>query len=326
MTEREETRGPGPERLKVAAVQMNALPYEVEKNLRKAEELVEQAVLRGAQVVVLPELFNTGYCYDDRNFEAAEDLSGRTARWFRNTAKRLNLYLAGGMIERAGKEYYDTLILACPQGRMVSYRKRWLALQEKCYFTRGDAPLLVDTPLGRIGIGICADMFDQKVWERFRNKANLLIISSAWPDLTKGGFLFSRSAMNAEISRMPQVLPKRLAEALGIPVAYSNLCGSFHSRLPMFYPYRVFSRFVGNSAIYEGGGAEIGKLQDEEGMVVGEVDVRRVPAQGRYAVEWGVKCMARLDRMLLTIPCQIYKRLKRPRSQDKIWKRLQQSP
>jgi N-carbamoylputrescine amidase len=326
MNATQETTKQGPMRLKMAAIQMNALPYEVEKNLRKAESLIEQAVAQGAQVVVLPELFNTGYCYDDRNFQAAEDLSGPTARWFRAIGKRLNIYVAGGMIERSGKEFYDTLILASPQGRLVSYRKRWLALQEKCYFTKGDAPLLVDTPLGRIGIGICADMFDQNVWERFRNKANLLIISSAWPDFTRGGFLFARSAMNAEISRMPRVLPKRLAEALGVPVAYSNLCGSFHSPLPMLYPYHVFSRFVGHSAVYEGGGREIGILAEEEGMVIGEVDARPAPAPGRYAVERGVRFMARLDRLLLTVPCRIYKRLKRTRPQEKVWKKLPQSP
>jgi N-carbamoylputrescine amidase len=321
-----ETREQGPARLKVAAVQMSAVPYQVEKNLRKAEELIEQAALKGAQVIVLPELFNTGYCYDERNFHVAEDLSGRTVRWFRTLSKKLNIYLAGGMIERDGTEYYDTLVLATTQGRVVSYRKRWLAMQEKCYFTKGDDPVLVDTPLGRIGIGICADMFDQKVWERFRGKANLLIISSAWPDMTEGGFLFSKSSVNAQISRMPQVLPKRLAESLGVPVAYANLCGPFDSPLPMLYPFHVSSRFVGQSAVYEKGGREVGRLKDEEGIVFGEVDAKPAPAQEKYMVEREVRFMARLDRMLLTVPCGIYKHLKRPRLQGRVWKKLRQSP
>src|SRR3569832_1284054 len=88
-----------PTQLKVAAIQMHALPYEVDNNLQKAEALIEQTVAQGAQVVGLPELFSTGYCYDDRNFQVAEALSGRTARWFRTVGKRLNVYIAGGMIE-----------------------------------------------------------------------------------------------------------------------------------------------------------------------------------------------------------------------------------
>lgn len=317
-------------KIKVAAVQMQAAPYRVSENIQKAEGLVEQAASEGAQVVVLPELFNTGYCYELKNFEVGETLSGRTVCWMRNLTKKLNVYMAGAIIERDGGALYDTLVFASPQGRVVSYRKRWLALQEKCFFSKGDDPLLIDTPLGRIGIGICADMFDQKVWERFRNKVHLIIISSAWPDLTTGGFLFSKSGVNSQISRMPEVLPKRLASVLGVPVVYANLAGPFHSPLPLLYPYRVTSRFVGHSAVYDGGGIEAWKIKDEEGIAVGEVSIQPSPAAGngnagRYKVEWGVKFMARLDRVLLTFPCWLYKRLKRPRQGGKIWKKLQQS-
>ena len=302
-----------PERLKVAGIQMKAIPYEVKQNLRKAERLIGQAAAQGARVIVLPELFNTGYCYDDRNFEAGEDLSGPTPRWLRNIAKKFNIYVAGGIIERDRENYYDTLIFASPGGRLTSYRKRWLALQEKCYFTKGDYPLLVETPLGRIGIGICADMFDQKVWKRFQGKADLVIISSAWPDLTTGGFLFAKSGVNAQISEMPKVLPQRLAESLGAPVVYANLCGPFDSPLPLLYPFRVSSRFVGSSAVYERGGVVVSRLKEEEGVAIGEVTPQSLPVKGRYRVEMGVRAMAQLDQALLGGPCRVYKMLKRPR-------------
>ncbi|HLG22198.1 MAG TPA: carbon-nitrogen hydrolase family protein, partial [Candidatus Manganitrophaceae bacterium] len=283
-------------RLTVAAIQMKAAPYQVQENLQKGEWLIEQAAQKGARIVALPELFNTGYCYDERNFKVGEDLSGPTARWLRNTAKRWRLYLAGGMIERDRKHFYNTLVLASPQGRLVSYRKRWLPLQEKCYFTKGNYPVLVDTPVGRIGIGICADMLDQKTWERFRNRASLLIISSAWPDFTTGGFLFSNTPVNFQISRMPHLLPKRLSASLGAPVIYANLCGPFDSPLPLLYPYHVNSRFVGGSAVYERGGIEAASLKDEEGVAAADVTVQPLQTREKYRVERGVRAMARLDR------------------------------
>jgi N-carbamoylputrescine amidase len=272
--------------LKVAAIQMKAAPYQVEENLRKAERLIDEAVAVGAEMVVLPELFNTGYCYDGKNFKVAEDLSGRTARWLRGMGKKRNIYLAGAMIERNGRNYYDTLVLASPQGRLASYRKRWLALQEKCYFNRGDTPVLVDTPIGRIGIGICADMLDQKVWDLFRNRADLLIISSAWPDFTTGGFPFSTTSIPLQISRMPKVLPKRLAASLGVSVVYANLCGPFHSPLPLLYPYSVSSRFIGYSAVYGRGGVEVAGLKEEEGVAVGKISTQPLPLHERYAQGW----------------------------------------
>lgn len=314
-----------PERLTIAAVQMTSMPYRVEENLEKADRMVREAASRGARMIVLPELFNTGYCYDWRNLTVAEDLSGRTARWFRSLAKRLGIYLIGGMIERDGGNHYNTLLFTSPQGRLAFYRKRCLPLQEKCYFTRGDDPLLVETPLGRIGFGICADLLDQKIWERFRNKVNLLVVSSAWPDFTAGGFLFAKTAVNRSLSRMPGLLPKRLAESFGVPVAYAGLCGPFDSPLPLLYPYSVRSRFVGHSAVYDRGGIPVAVLKDEEGVAIGTVVTEPLPAEKRYAVDAGVRMMVRLDRMLLTIPCRVYRMLKHHRKNEERWSKMQPS-
>ncbi len=313
------------ERLTVAAIQMASIPYCIEENLQKADRMVRQAASRGARIIVLPELFNTGYCYDWRNLKVGEDLSGRTARWFRGLAKGLGIYLIGGMIERDGGNLYNTLLLTSPQGRSASYRKRCLPLQEKCYFTRGDEPLLVDTPLGRIGFGICADLLDEKIWERFRNKVNLLVVSSAWPDFTAGGFLFAKSSVSMRISQMPQLLPKRLAESFGVPVAYSNLCGPFDSPLPLLYPYAVRSRFVGYSAVYDRGGIPVSTMKEEEGVAIGEVVTEPLPTEKRYAVDPVVRTMARLDRMFLTAPCRLYRMLNRPKNGEETWRKVQPS-
>ncbi len=315
-----------PERLAIAAVQMASLPYHVEENLRKADRMVREAASHGARIIVLPELFNTGYCYDWRNLKVAEDLSGQTARWFRALSKKWGIYLIGGMIERDRGNYYNTLLLTSPQGRLVSYRKRCLPLQEKCYFTRGDDPLLVETPLGRIGFGICADLLDEKIWERFRNKVNLLVVSSAWPDFTTGGFLFAKTSVNMRISRMPELLPKRLAESFGVPVAYANLCGPFDSPLPFLYPYAVRSRFVGYSAVYDRGGIPVSILKEEEGVAIGSVATEPLPARKRYSVDPAVRVMARLDRMLLTIPCQLYRMLSHSKKSKEIWRNASPSP
>ncbi|MDC4224124.1 MAG: carbon-nitrogen hydrolase family protein [Candidatus Manganitrophus sp.] len=313
------------DRLTIAAVQMTSIPYRVEQNLAKADRMVREAVSGGARIVVLPELFNTGYCYDWRNLTVAEDLSGRTAQWFRKLAKGLGIYLIGGMIERDGGNHYNTLLLSSPQGRLAFYRKRCLPLQEKCYFTRGDEPLLVETPLGRIGFGICADLLDQKIWERFRNKVNLLVVSSAWPDFTAGGFLFAKTSVNKSISRMPALLPKRLSESFGVPVAYAGLCGPFDSPLPLLYPYAVRSRFVGHSAVYDRGGIPVSVLKEEEGVAVGAVNTEPLQAEKRYAVDAAVRIMARLDRMLLTVPCRVYRLLNHSRKNEETWSKMQPS-
>ncbi|HET6370648.1 MAG TPA: carbon-nitrogen hydrolase family protein [Nitrospiria bacterium] len=300
--------------LTLAAVQMESVPYEVDENLLKAEKSIQKAAEQGARVAVLPELFNTGYCYDVRNFRVGESLWERTGRWFREMGKRFGLYVAGTMIEKDRGRFYDTMVLATPEGRLARYRKLNLYLLEKCYFSRGDHPLILDTPIGRIGTGICVDLLFRKIWDRYRNRVDLLLVSSAWPDLTRGGGIGKGNRINRRLSMLPRELPGRLAEALGVPVVYANLCGRLVSPLPFLPPFRMESRFVGASAIYAGGGERIGDAGVEEGIVVRTVRLGEGgEGTGRYRVEPLARAMTRLDRMVMTVPCSFYRLRHRPR-------------
>ena len=75
-----------PKTIQIAAVQMDARPAPTPERLARAENLVAQAAHSGAQLVVLPEVFNTGYEYSDQNFARAEAPDGQTASWMLKTA------------------------------------------------------------------------------------------------------------------------------------------------------------------------------------------------------------------------------------------------
>ena len=78
--------------VRIAAIQMDASPAQAEERLERAERLVVEAAGAGAQLIVLPELFNTGYDYAESNYCRAELPDGPTVVWLRATASRL----AGG--------------------------------------------------------------------------------------------------------------------------------------------------------------------------------------------------------------------------------------
>ncbi len=75
-----------PRKIKVAAVQMDAQCTPAPERLARAERLVAEAAAAGADLVALPEIFNTGYCYSDENYQRAEPLGGKTVAWMQMTA------------------------------------------------------------------------------------------------------------------------------------------------------------------------------------------------------------------------------------------------
>ena len=82
-----------PKIIRVAAVQINCAPGEVEQNLAHAEAMVENAVKQGARLVLLPELMPSGYMVTEEIWGSAETIKGTSVNWLLSTAKRFSIYL-----------------------------------------------------------------------------------------------------------------------------------------------------------------------------------------------------------------------------------------
>lgn len=77
---------------KVAAIQMDCALGQKEENLRTAKGLIEQAVSQQATLIVLPELFNTGYRVEEKDLELAETIPGYTTNWMKELSQANNIY------------------------------------------------------------------------------------------------------------------------------------------------------------------------------------------------------------------------------------------
>ena len=167
--------------VKIAGVQMRSFNGEVGTNLQKAESLVTQAAQAGAQLVVLPELFNTGYEYTAANYRLAEPPDGPTYTWLRETATRLNVHLAGTFLLRKREEIFNTLVLVAPSGRAWEYDKLHPWGWERAYFRPGDGPVVADTDLGQLGLMICWDVAYPDLFRAYAGRVQMLVISSCPP-------------------------------------------------------------------------------------------------------------------------------------------------
>jgi N-carbamoylputrescine amidase len=152
----------------VGAVQMS-MDWNAEANIARAEALVRQAARAGAQVILLPELFETPYfCIeqDSRHLALARPLEeNRAVQHFALVARELGVVLPISFFERAGPAYFNSIAIIDADGRTLGvYRKSHIpngpGYQEKSYFSPGDTGFRVwDTRFGRLGVGICWDQW-----------------------------------------------------------------------------------------------------------------------------------------------------------------------
>src|SRR5262249_52362548 len=159
-------RAPRP--VTVAAVQM-ACGWGSEDNIARAERLVREAARQGAQVILLPELFETPYfCIeqDARHLALAHSVTDNQAvRHFQPIARELGVVLPISFFERAGPAYFNSIAILDADGSNLGvYRKSHIpngpGYQEKNYFAPGDSGFRVwHTRFARLGVGICWDQW-----------------------------------------------------------------------------------------------------------------------------------------------------------------------
>ena len=165
-----------------AVAQMVSKDGDVQANLDTIESLVKEASGRGAAFAVLPELATTGSVGDDRFSDLAEPIPGETSSALCEIAKTYSLYLACGMIERAGSAHHNTAVLCGPDGSLVvTYRKAHLFLSEKSMFSAGRSLCVIDTDLGKIGLTICYDLvFPEYIRALVLSGAELIANCTNW--------------------------------------------------------------------------------------------------------------------------------------------------
>jgi len=248
--------------LNVGIIQMQSTPLKTEENLSLAESLITQAAKDGAQLVVLPEMFNVGYYLGEELMTVAETLeAGRTVTWLRSQATRQGLYIITSLYERHEGHFYNTMVLVGSDGSLQHYRKRNPALSEVAVWRRSPVPGpgIFDTPVGRVGGAICFDSFARETFEGFRKSmVELVVIVACWgvprPAPGRPDMLLSRPILQLSQHLASEVIPYQYAIQLNVPVVFVNQGGTTQTpgAVPPPYPWpvpQVTYEFHGNSHI-----------------------------------------------------------------------------
>ncbi len=152
----------------VAAVQMQC-SRDVNENIRTAERLVRDAAERGAQIILLPELFERQYFCQERRYDyyafATPLAENPAVQHFRKICKELSVVIPVSFYEKDGLSFYNSVAVIDADGEVLGvYRKTHIPddhfYQEKFYFVPGNTGFKVwETRYARIGVGICWDQW-----------------------------------------------------------------------------------------------------------------------------------------------------------------------
>jgi predicted amidohydrolase len=225
--------------LNVGIAQMQAEPLRVEDNLSQAESLIAKVAGDGAQLVVLPEMFNVGFYFGEELMRVAETLDGKTVNRLKHQAARYNICIITSLYERFKGHFYNTMVLVGSDGNLQYYRKRNPTCQEMTVWRRSDVPGpgIFDTPFGRIGGVICFDSFARETFEGFKESGvEMVIIIALWGTVRSVSFrpdiLSFRPVLRRWSHLASEVVPLQYAVHLSVPTVFVNQGGMIRTPIP----------------------------------------------------------------------------------------------
>lgn len=245
-----------------ACIQFDVRRGDVEHNRSAATAGLRKAAAAGARFAVLPELWTTSFMNEVD--EATLDASLAAEREVAELSRELGMVVVGGGVERdAGALYNRALVV--DNGRVLgNYRKIHLfsVNGEHRVMSHGQAPLVVDTSLGRVGVLICYDIrFPELVRHYFYEHVQILAVTAQWPE--------------ARATHWRTLLRARAIENEMFVVG----CNRTGKETSLKNEEQIV--FPGDSRIIDPMGEPLGTGTGEDEPVLGTIEVRKVKTMRR---------------------------------------------
>ncbi|KAJ3261812.1 Carbon-nitrogen hydrolase [Boothiomyces macroporosus] len=248
--------------VKLALVQL-LVSSNKQQNLKRAATLIKEAANKGANIVVLPECFNSPYGIQYFE-EYAEELHGETARALSAMAKESNVYLIGGSFpEIQFGKYYNTCTIWNRVGELIgTHRKVHLfdidipgkiTFQESKVLSPGNELTLVDTEHGTIGVGICYDI-------RFPEMAMIAARKGAFAMIYPGAFNTTTGPLHWELLQRARAVDNQMFVAACSPARDTS--ATYHA--------------WGHSTVVDPMGKVLATTEESEAIVEAELDIEEM--------------------------------------------------
>lgn len=171
-------------KLVISLAQMTIALGDERKNIAQMERWTAEAARRGSHLIVLPELWSTGYALEQSK-ELAHVLNTGLFSHLSSVTQQAKIAMVGSILEKRGQEIANSAPFFAPNGRMLGiYRKLHLfrLMEEDKWLQPGQSPLVLDLPWGSTALAICYDLRFPELFRRYAVEgARLIVIPAEWP-------------------------------------------------------------------------------------------------------------------------------------------------
>jgi len=238
--------------VKIALVQMDIVGGEPEKNFSKLQSLTKD--LADCDLVLLPELWSTGYCLERAGELAEEDCGGPSTAAMAELASHTSAFVGGSLLSRRNDNIYNTFVLVSPTGETVAtYDKTHLfrLMGEDRYLSAGKNLTTALTPFGHLGLAICYDLRFPEVFRHYAEvPVDFNLVVAEWP--------------RPRLEHWRTLLHARAIENQCFMVACNRV--GFDGR----------STFFGYSLVVDPWGETLLRADDSEGVFTVKIDTEKI--------------------------------------------------
>ncbi len=169
--------------MKIGLVQYNPVWEDKTKNKEKLNNLLSKE-FSNEILLIFPEMTLTGFSMKSK--ELAESLDGESFNYYAETASKYKVHIFGGLIEKKGNTYYNSLLHVSQDGNLIKvYRKihPFSYSTEDKHYTRGTETVNTNVDDWKVGLTICYDLRFPELYRQYgKTKSELIVVIANWPD------------------------------------------------------------------------------------------------------------------------------------------------
>jgi len=270
------------ESLRVAALQMAPKLADWQANLEQAERLVREAQARGAQWIVLPEMFTTAAAFHPDMLTAIQPLDGPVTQMMLRLARLGGSVIGGSFLASRDGDVYNSFLLVFPDGRILRHDKDQPTYWENCFYRGGDDDGVLSTPIGDVGSVLCWELIRSRTMRRLLGRTRLVLAASCWWTLSDE--VDADNPLRAANLDMLQAAPVKCAQMLGVPVVHGSHVGPFHGFFsPDLADVPYQSSYLGEAMVVNAEGTVLARRTAAEGagVVVADIVLPKEPVPSR---------------------------------------------